>query len=381
MKIIYIYDAIARIGGTEKILVDKMNYLANEYNQDVYLLTTCQGNHPIVFPLSPKVTNIDLAIRSHTKYQYSFLKRFFKGLAMSQKLKEKLRKTIDEINPDIIIATSYYAADIICNLDCKAHKIIESHVAKIHTGTNDGVKHNFIIQIFKKWESYKYFRTIEKKADIIVTLTKGDAENWHTDKTVVIPNIVQINDTASYSTLENKTAIFTGRFTYQKGLERMLEAWKIVASKRKDWTLKLVGEGEQKEQLIKLCNELGIENNVIFIEATQDISKEYLNSSIFLLSSRHEGLPLVLIEAMQFGVPCISFDCPYGPADIINDGENGYLIENGIVEKFAQAIIKLIDNNELRMKMGKAAIEKSKRYLPNQIMPRWIKLFNKLSRK
>ena len=220
--------------------------------------------------------------------------------------------------------------------------------------------------------------TIENKSDIIVTLTHGDANSWKTKNTVVIPNIVDLHNT-EYSQHKEKTAIFVGRFTYQKGLERMLEAWKNVVSKRNDWMLKLVGEGEQKEYLIQLCKKLGITDNVIFAPATKDIAKEYIKSSLFLFTSRFEGFSLVLIEAMQCGVPCVSFDCPYGPSDIIDNNVNGYLIENGNVEEFAKATLKLIEDDELRKKMGEAAIEKAKQYLPENIMPKWIELFNNIT--
>lgn len=377
MKIIYFYDTIARIGGTEKILIDKMNYLADNYNLEVYLITTSQGYHPIVFPLSKKVKHIDLSIRFHTIYQYSLLKRIYMGWKMNRLLKKRLNEITNKINPDIIITTSYYGAATICNLKCKAKKIIESHVARNFTGINDGIKRNFISNIYTKWKQKKFCKTIEKKSDIIVTLTQGDADNWNTKNVVVIPNTVDLKNT-DYSQHTQKIAIFAGRFTYQKGLDRMLEAWKIIVCKRNDWVLKLVGEGEQKEYLKQQCQKLGITGNVIFAPATKDIEKEYINSSLFLLTSRFEGFGLVLVEAMQCGVPCVSFDCPYGPSDIIDNGVNGYLIENGNMEEFAKATLKLIEDDELRKKMGKAAIEKAKQYQPENIMPKWIELYENL---
>lgn len=377
MKIVYIYDAIARIGGTEKILVDKMNFLADNYNQEVHLITTIQGNHPIVFPLSKKVKHINLYVKFHTLYQYSLLKRVYIGWKMNRLLKQKLKAVINELKPDIIISTTYCYADIICNLKYKAKKIIESHVAKKLTGINDGIKRNFISKIYSKWKQKNVCKAIEKKSDIIVTLTQGDADNWNTKNVVVIPNIVDLKNT-DFSQHTEKTAIFAGRFTYQKGLDRMLEAWKIVVSKRNDWMLKLIGDGEQKEYLQQQCQKLGITNNVIFAPATKDIAKEYENSSLFLFTSRFEGFGLVLVEAMQCGVPCISFDCTYGPSDIIDNGINGYLIDNGNVEEFAKATLKLIEDDELRKKMGKAAIEKAKQYLPENIMPKWIELYKNL---
>lgn len=295
---------------------------------------------------------------------------------MIKELKSKLNHIVNEINPDIIISTSYYAADIICKTKHKAVKIVESHTARKYAESN----RNKIVSLLKEIEDKKYYKTIERYSDVIIALTVGETKAWNAQNIAVIPNIVDLHNT-KHSQHTQKTALFAGRFTYQKGLERMLEAWKIVVSKKNDWTLKLVGEGEQKEYLQQLCQELEITANVIFAPATKEIEKEYINSSLFLFTSRYEGFGLVLVEAMQCGVPCISFDCTYGPSDIIDNGVNGYLIENNDVEAFAKATLKLIEDDELRKKMGNAAIEKAKQYLPEKIMPKWIELFKQLTNK
>lgn len=377
MKIIYIYDAIARLGGAEKVLTEKMNYLAEQYGQDIYLITTCQSKHPFSFPLSNKITHIDLDINFHKKYNYRLPTRLYVEWKINKRFIKKLNYTVNKINPDILIATTYFYANTICSLKCKAKKIIESHAAKKYTGINDGAKRNIISKIYQKWNITKCFKFIEENSDTIVTLTGGDAKEWNVGNVIVIPNIIDLHN-QKHSKLDNKIALFAGRFTYQKGLDRMLEAWKIVVTQNKDWTLKLVGEGEQKEALIKKCRILGIEKQVVFAEATKNIIEEYCNSSIFLLTSRYEGFGLVLVEAMQCGVPCVSFDCPYGPSDIIDNNENGILVENGNINNFANAILKLIENEELRMQMGKAAMEKAKGYLPETIMPQWIDLFEQI---
>lgn len=377
MSILFFHDAIARLGGLERVYIDKINYLANYYNANIYLITTCQGEHPITYPLSEKVKHIDLNIRFHIKYQYPLLKRFWIERAMNRLLVKKLNALISYINPDIIIATTYHKADIVCKLKCNAKKIIESHSPKTFTGQIYKTNKNVVYKFYKKWMLKNYFTVLEKKSDMLVALTDGDAKDWNTKKVTVIPNIVDIKNN-TYSAQINKTAMFAGRFSYEKGLDRMLRAWKIVTNKQKDWILKLVGDGELKEQLIDQCKKLGIENNVIFTEATKDIASEYINSSLFLFTSRFEGFGLVLVEAMQCGLPCISFDCPYGPYDIIDNGINGYIIKNGNIQDFANAVLKLIEDDELRKEMAKAAIEKSKEYLPDKIMQKWIDLFNRL---
>lgn len=377
MKIVYVHDAIARLGGLERVFVEKMNYLAEEYAQDVCLITTCQGEHPLAFPLSDKVKHIDLSVKFHTKYKYSLLYRLYMGWKMDRELRVKLNNMVNTLDPDIIVTTSSYGADVICQLKCRAKKVVESHIRKKYSGINDEVKRNIVYRIYRKWYLNRYLKAIEQKSDVIVALTNGDKEEWNASRVVVIPNIVDLHN-QQYSALSNKTVLFAGRFVYQKGLDKMLEAWKLVVDKRNDWTLRLVGEGEQKEALIKQCKILGIENNVTFAEATKDIALEYYDASLFLLTSRFEGFGLVLVEAMQCGVPCVSFNCHYGPADIIDDGQNGILVKNGNIKEFAEAVLKLIDNRELRMKMGQAAQVKARKYLPEVIMPQWMELFAQL---
>ena len=147
MKIIYFNDSIARLGGVERVFVEKMNLLAERYGQEIYLITTCQGNHPLAFPLSDKVTHIDLSVRFHIKYQYALPKRLYLGWKMDRELVVKLNNIVNEIDPDIIITTTYYMADVVCQLKCRARKIIESHAPREYMGNTDGV---YILLIFNR---------------------------------------------------------------------------------------------------------------------------------------------------------------------------------------------------------------------------------------
>ena len=216
MRIVYFHDAIARLGGVERVFVEKMNFLANQYGQEVYLITTCQGNHPLAFPLSSKIKHIDLAVRFHTKYQYSLPKRLYVGWKMDKELVVKLNHIVNKIDADIIITTSYYKADTVCKLKCRAKKIIESHIAKNYNGINDGIERNIISKVYRKWQIKQSLKTVEKKSDAIVALTNGDAKDWNSNNVIVIPNIVNLYN-QDYSCLTNKVALFAGRFLYKKG--------------------------------------------------------------------------------------------------------------------------------------------------------------------
>lgn len=381
MKIIYIYNTIAIKGGVERVFVDKMNYLADKLHHEVYLLTTSQGKHPISFPLSPHVKHIDLNIRHHIQYQYSLPKRLWTRFRLKHLCNKRLKKTIEEIDPDIIICTTTYLSAEVCRLKCRAKKVMESHMAKAYTHLTDNYKMGFFKDWRNRFNTCRRFHIIEKKSDAIVVLTQADAKAWEKASHVyIIPNITRFIPQES-SSCEEQRVIAIGRLTYQKGFDRLIDAWTIVNRQYPKWRLDIFGEGVRREALDKQIKDNHLEKTVTIHPFTQDILKEYLNSSVFALSSNYEGFVLVLLEAMGCGLPCVAFDCPNGPSEVIRNGENGLLIKNGDIEGFANAICYLIKNKEARKEIGRKAQKDIKSYSPEKIMPQWEHLFNKLLEK
>lgn len=378
MKIVYILDTLARVGGTERIIAGKMNWLAeNGYN--VTLITAAQGQHPHSFSLSDKVRHVDIDARFHVQYSYRYPMRLYVRMKMNRRFLHNLKREIDRIDPDVIVTTTYYKADVVCRLKCRAAKVVESHSVRSFTGRNDGVRRNAIIQWFHELHLSGYNRVIEKHADVVVTLTEGDAREWQAARRVcVIPNMFVKTAVYDVAPCRNR-ALAVGRLVCQKGFDMLIAAWKTVAVYHPDWTLDLFGSGEEENGLRKQIEEAGLDGKVAIHPPTQHVFEEYARSDFFILTSRVEGFGLVLIEAMSCGTPCVSFDCPYGPADIIHDREDGILVENGNVERLAESICYMIEHKDERLAFGRKAAESVERYTPEAVMPQWVTLFESLS--
>lgn len=383
MKIVYVHDAIARIGGVERIFAEKMNYLADVFGYEVYLITTIQGNHPFSFHISSKVKHIDLDVCLHSQYQYPYPFRLWKKWEIDRTYEQKLNNEIQIIKPDIIIGTTCWKGDVVCNLKCSAKKIIESHGARSFTGINDGSKRNKLINWFYQNVLRKQQKNIENKCDVLVTLTKGDAEEWNKAKCVrVIPNMTQpLLQDSSTIIKKKKHVISVGRFEYQKGFDRLIKAWYIVNQKHPNWILDLYGCGSLQKEMEELIHTLHLDQSFILHNPTNFIHEKYLESEFYVLSSNYEGFALVLIEAMTCGISCVAFDCPYGPSDLIENYKNGILVKNGDIQGLADAICWMIEHEEERKRMGIAAKETSKKYAPEVIMKQWNELFKELVRK
>jgi len=381
MRIVYIIDTLSTKGGAERIISEKMNYMATRYGYDVSIITCYQfpDSMPNCYYLSDKVKQINLCIPLHEQYRHPYPQRLLDRWGYIRQLRMKLQETVNSIKPDIIIGVGYVLADEVCRIKYQATKIIEAHEARIFTKTfylhQD---FSFLTNLYFKLSRKLYLRTIEKKADIIITLTKEDATNWRKAKRVeIIPNF-SIMSVSKLSNGDVKRAIAIGRLEWQKGYDRLINIWKLVGPKHPDWQLDIYGEGTQEFDLTNAIKESNISNAAIH-PFTNNISQEYATSSVCVLTSRYEGFSLVLLEALRHGVPCITFDCPYGPKELVSDDQCGYVIENGNIDQFAEKLSFLMDHAETRKQFGKAAIIKAQSYQIDTIMNQWKQLFESLT--
>lgn len=381
MKIVYVIDSLASKGGAERIISEKMNYLAQKFGYDISVITCYQdpAAMPNAYYLSDEVKQIDLNIPYYSQYKYKYPQRLWVKYSMHRELCRKLKNEILSIDPDVLIGLGYFMGDYVSSIKCKASKIIESHEARIFTMSDRGLNRYWVSKLYMMIYRHFYFKTIEKRADVVVTLTNGDAKEWRKAKrVVVIPNYTMMRPaTQSYNT-DSKRVIAVGRLEWQKGYDNLIKIWKKVSDKHPDWDLAIFGEGSLRDSLTSEIKSTGLINIEIH-PFTSNISEEYSKSAIFALSSRFEGFPLVLLEAMQHGLPCVAFDCPFGPIDVINNGTNGYIIKNNNTEVFAEKMCNLIESEELRVNFSKAARQRVICFNIDIIMEIWNKLFKSLS--
>ena len=381
MKLVYIYHSLAYKGGLERIFCDKMNYLVRKCSYDITFITYEQGNHPLSYTLDDRIKVIDLDTRFVTLFKYNVLLRFFKSISLKRLLKKRLAETLKNEKPDIVVCATYEFYISECILDLPYNFIVESHLC-MNAVLSSRLHNNFLVSSVAKLFDLWHFSKINK-AKMLVTLTEADKKDWgkHVSTDImVIPNMVTwYPDIITPYNERPKRIICAGRLDKQKGFDYLIEAWALIAKKYPDWKIDIFGHGDLKDALNKMIANRKLENQMEIHNPTDRIYDEYMNSSIYVMSSRYEGFGLVLIEAMSCGVPCISFDCPHGPSEIISHGEDGIIVPLGNISELAKSIEWMITNKRGREAMSIAARTNARRYQENAIMPRWIELFNKIN--
>ncbi|HET8537065.1 MAG TPA: glycosyltransferase family 4 protein [Solirubrobacteraceae bacterium] len=219
--------------------------------------------------------------------------------------------------------------------------------------------------------------------DALTVLTSSDRETYEhvlADHPPLheIPNAAPALEAPS-STLDRPVVLAAGRLTLQKGFDMLIPAFAQVVARHPEWTLRICGGGPQRHALAHQVVELGLSHNVFLMGPVDHLERQMAQASMFVLSSRHEGLPMVMVEAMSLGVPVVSFDCPTGPRDVIEDGRSGILVPADDVDALARAMLSVIEDPERRHELGAGAARRAQDYALESIGPRWEALIEELT--
>lgn len=240
-----------------------------------------------------------------------------------------------------------------------------------------GCPHSNYNALTPVWKSLRWL--LYGRLDSLVSLTQRDLPNLrkHQPNARVIPNPVTFYPEQP-AKLENKIILAIGRIDYPKGYDLMMDVFERFCRKNSDWQLKIIGEGPLKAEIEQLAHKKGIADRLTIAPATSQIEQEYLEASIFLMTSRTEGFPMVMLEAKACGVPIVAFDCETGPAEIVNHGGDGFLVRPNHAEEMSDRLQELASDPAKRKAFGTAARENVKRFLPEEIFKEWDELFHDL---
>jgi glycosyltransferase involved in cell wall biosynthesis len=226
--------------------------------------------------------------------------------------------------------------------------------------------------------------SVSPRLDALLALTEADEKRWSGtaagSQTIVahIPNASPF-PVADPAPLENKIVLAAGRLVPQKGFDLLIDAYAPLAEKFPDWQVHIYGEGPIRKTLEQQIHELGLEKNVLLMGFSDQFLSRLREVSIFALSSRHEGMPMVLLEAMSQGIPRISFDCPTGPSQLIEDGVDGLLIPDGDIEAFREGLATLMGDDAMRHRLAHAALKTAESFQIESVTDEWQQMFARVA--
>ncbi|MCL1612061.1 glycosyltransferase family 4 protein [Phocaeicola plebeius] len=379
MKIIYCTHSTCNPGGMERVLLNKVTYLSQLSGWEVAVVTTDQNQRPPFYPFPEKVRMTDLGINYSEDNGKGAWKKITGYLRKRKEHKRKLTALLLKEKPDIVVSLYPSESSFIPDIKDGSKKVLELHYCKF-----------FRLQYGRKgllgWIDKLRTRQDEqivRRFDKFVVLTNEDRGYWGNLPNIeVIPNAaMHVSDT--YSDVMNKRVIAVGRLDYQKGFDRLIQAWQLVqhTGKFTDWKLDIFGQGEWREMLQQMIDKAELQNTVCLNRPTKQIGEEYVKSDMLVMSSNYEGFPMVMIEAMACGLPVVSFDYKCGPKDIIQTGINGLLVPNGDIQALADAMMKVMEDEAYRKMLSQNARKVVDTYSEQAVMSQWIRLFTSITAK
>ncbi|MDO4957102.1 MAG: glycosyltransferase family 4 protein [Bacteroidales bacterium] len=367
MRIAYCVENMYNSRGTERVLTTCANILSDYY--DITIITESQRGRRYYFDLNDSIHCHDLCVDKKISRESIIRKKVYK---------RELQKFLIKNQFDIVISLGGLDMFFLHSIKDGSKKILWFHFS--YNISNLFVRQKGLLGwIIKKIQTRRRVYHASKY-DRLVVLSKTDLHTWrkHCNNVCYIYNPLTIK-VDGISDCTNKRAIAVGVLGVQKGFDYLIDAWSLVHKKHPAWSLDIFGQGPDFDSLNNQIAQKGLEKVVFLRGISNKIQEEYKNHSLYILSSRYEGFGLVLVEASACGLPLISFDCPQGPNEIIQEGKNGFLVSPvGDVKKMANRINLLVEDSEKRREFGRNALKLSERFSKEVIKQDWISLFNDL---
>lgn len=388
IKVCFLYESVFTLGGIQACITSIANYLAEKQKYDITILCTntkvlekreiygLKDNIKVKF--ISKRSLIKKVIYKVSKKILDFNRNtgFFKNnLKVLTKLYylgygKDLEKIINNEQFDFVISCGTYFNVVLSLLKCekKVKKIGWQHSSNELYFNTEGRNY---------WNQEIIVKEMFRKLDKYIVLTKYDRNELLAKgyEATTIYNPLRFEQKEK-SLLNNKKFIAVGRLNKIKGFDRLIRNFKQFTKLNKDWKLEIFGEGEERNNLIELINELKLDKYVSIRHKTNRINEEYINASIYCMTSQGEGFPMVILEAMESGLPIIAYKLPC-LEEIMNNDE-GILVNQDDDEGFIRAMLKLTDKEENRKYFSQNAIKRAKEFSIDIIGKQWEELLNKV---
>lgn len=356
LRIVLIVPSLAS-GGAERVVQVLSNALLTR-GHEVWVATTT--DRPDFYELAPNVHRIRCNLTGQPAGQALSPKHVKStALALPGSFAE-LCKQIKATEPDVVVGVLEHSniTALMCSGD--APVVITEHIDP----------NRFQLGMTAKLAR----RALYPKATALISVSAGvdSAFDWlDASRRHIIHNPVELPEHVHDIEARKPTIIAMGRLTPQKGFDLLLIAFNQIQRDNPQWDLKILGEGPDRPKLERMISELGLEGRVQMPGLVSDISPELADASMFVLSSRYEGFGNVLIEALAHGTPVVSFDCPYGPSEIVDHGKNGLLVKPEDPAALAEAMDQLLSDADLRHDLAKASRSSVARFGSDRIAAQW----------
>ena len=375
MKLIYCIASVYNPGGMERVLLNKVRWFVAQGSYEILVVTTDQQGRPPFYAFPPEVRMVDLGINYSVDNTRAPLAKILAYFRKRRLHKKRLTELLMREKADIVVSLYPSESSFIPEIRDGSKKVLELHYNKFFR-----LQYNRsgLLGLADRFRTRQDERIV-RKFDKFVVLTREDAGYWGAlpnlevipNAALAIPDIVHIP--------ESRRVIAVGRLDYQKGFDRLLDAWaQIPAAVREGWTLDIFGQGEWMQMLQEQIGRLGIGDSAHLCGPTRQIFEEYGRSAFLAMSSHYEGFPMVMIEAMACGLPVVTFAYPCGPKDIIREGENGLIVPEGDIAALAEAMGRLMADTALREQMSEAARDVTRTYSEENVMNQWKQCFENL---
>ncbi|MES2908408.1 MAG: glycosyltransferase family 4 protein [Pseudomonadota bacterium] len=351
MKVLYVVNGIRGSGGLERVLLHKASYFCDIYGYCVSILILNEPSGEPFYPVSPA---IDISHFYACGSSLSYLRAYRKGL----------RQAVAQFQPDVVC---------VCDDGLKG---LLAPLLLPHTRPALVYERHASLELMRSPWQKAVMRPLARLYDRLVLLTRGNVKEWGAPGAIVISN--PLPDFKAAASVQRKQQILcVGSLSHNKGQDLLIEAWARIAARHLGWTVQVYGKGDPTSWIAQAAA-CGVADQIEFHPPVADIATRYQEASLLVLPSRSEGFGMVLLEAMSCGTPCISFDCPSGPGDILTDGEDGVLVSTEDVAALAEAMSSLIDNPARREVLGRQARITAQKYRIDEIAGLWHQLFTTL---